>query len=107
MSEAGGNPDSMADVNAVLVADLHAAGNDRSAIVAAFGRFIDAGLPVCGSPSALWDHLSATLWKAGYDRPCRDRRTRIYGTVSHQRFGGGRPLGADWPWHEHPEADPD
>ncbi len=83
-----------------LVAALHAAGEDRERIAAAFGRFIDAGLPVCGSPSALWDHLGTALRRAGYDAAGRDRRTRIYSTVSHQRFGG-RPLPSDWPWHEH------
>jgi hypothetical protein len=88
-----------------LVARLHAAGDDRERIATALTRFIEAGLPVCGSPSALWEYLDKALRRAGYDPAERDRRTRIYSTVAHHRFGDGRPLPPDWPWHEREAAE--
>lgn len=90
---------------AELAAGLLAAGDDRERIAAAYRRFIDAGFPVCGSPSALWDYVGTALRRAGYDAPERDRRLRIYSTISWERFGT-RPYPPGWPWHEHPDAPP-
>jgi hypothetical protein len=81
-------------------AALRAAGDDRAAIIAVFERFIDEGMAIVYSPSALWDHVSTVIRRAGFDRSRWDRRMRLYSTVSNQRFSGGRPYGRDWPWSE-------
>jgi hypothetical protein len=91
------------EVVAELAAALLAAGNDREQVAAAFGRFIDAGLPICGSPSALWGYVSMALRKAGCDAAETDRRMRVYWTVSWERFCTV-PYAPNWPWHEHPET---
>jgi hypothetical protein len=82
------------------VAGLRSAGDDRAAILAVFERFIDEGMAIVYSPSALWDYVSMAIRRAGFDASQRDRRMRIYSTVSNRRFQGGRPYGPDWPWNE-------
>jgi hypothetical protein len=81
-------------------AGLRSAGEDRAAIIAVFERFIDEGMALVHSPSALWDHVGTAIRRAGFDASQRDRRMRIYSTVSNRRFQGGRPYGPDWPWNE-------
>ena len=81
-------------------AGLRSAGDERAAIVAVFERFIDEGISIVYSPSALWDYVSTVIRRAGFDTSQWDRRMRIYSTVSNQRFQGGRPYGPDWPWNE-------
>jgi hypothetical protein len=85
-------------------AGLRSAGDDRAPIIAVFERFIDEGMALVHSPSALWDYVSMAIRQAGFDASQWDRRMRIYSTVSNQRFQGGRPYGPDWPWNE-PEGD--
>jgi hypothetical protein len=87
-------------VNADTAAELRAAGDDREPIAAVIRSFLDRALDVLYHPSALWFEFEAALRQAGFDAVQRDRRMRIYGTVSHERFGGGRPLPPDWPWFE-------
>jgi hypothetical protein len=82
------------------VAGLRSAGDDRAAIVAVFERFIEEGMAIVYSPSALWDHVATVIRRAGFDGTQWDRRMRIYSTVSNRRFQGGRPYGPDWPWNE-------
>jgi hypothetical protein len=94
------------EVIAALVSALHAAGDDRGRIAEAFQQFIDAGFPVCKSPSALWDYLGTALRQGGYTGAGWDRRMRIYSTVSWERFSAPEPYPADWPWREHPDAEP-
>jgi hypothetical protein len=81
-------------------AGLRSAGDDRAAIIAVFERFIDEGMALVHSPSALWDYVSTVIARAGFDGSRWDRRMRIYSTVSNQRFQAGRPYGPDWPWNE-------
>jgi hypothetical protein len=76
-------------------AGLRSAGDDRAAILAVFEGFIDEGMPLIHSPSALWDYVSTVILRAAFDASQRDRRMRIYSTVSNQRFSGGRPYGPD------------
>jgi hypothetical protein len=92
---------------AATAPELRAAGDDREATAAAIRRFLDAAVDILFHPSALWFEFMAALKQAGFDHRQQDRRLRIYGTVSHERFGGGRPLPANWPWFEHegPEQD--
>jgi hypothetical protein len=74
-------------------AGLRSAGDDRAAIIAVFERFIEEGMAIVYSPSALWDYISMAIGRAGFDASQRDRRMRIYSTVSNRRFQGGRPYG--------------
>lgn len=80
---------------------LRDAGDDRTAVIAVIRAFLDEGMGVVGSPSALWDHFGTVLRRAGFDPAQRDRRLRIFSTVTGERFRGGRPYPPDWPWHEH------
>jgi hypothetical protein len=88
-------------VNAETAGRLREAGEDREAIAAVAKQFLEEALSVLSHPSALWFEWSKALRLAGYDAKQTDRRMRIYGTVSHERFGRGRPLPANWPWSEH------
>jgi hypothetical protein len=88
-------------VNAATAQRLREAGEDREGIAAAARLFLDEALAVLFHPSALWFEWSKALRLAGFDAKQTDRRMRIYGTVSHERFGRGRPLPPDWPWFEH------
>jgi hypothetical protein len=80
-------------------AGLRAAG-DRAAVVAVIRPFLDEGMEIAGSPSALWDHFGTVLRRAGFDAARRDWGFRIFSTVTRERFRGGRPFPPDWPWHE-------
>ena len=90
----------MEELIAELATSLRDAGDEREKIAAAFSKFIELGFPICNSPSALWEFVGTALRRAGLDATEQDRRLRIYSTVSHARFGSGRPLPPDWPWHE-------
>jgi hypothetical protein len=81
-------------------AQLRAAGEDRQAIMAAIRRFLDAGMTIIYSPSAMWEFFDTALRRAGFDGQECDRRTRIFSTVTNEVFQGGRPYPTDWPWHE-------
>jgi hypothetical protein len=81
-------------------AALRAAGGDRETIIAAIRRFLDAGMAIVYSPSAMWDYFRTTLDRAGFNDEEKDRRTRIFSTVTNEVFQGGRPYPPDWPWHE-------
>lgn len=87
---------------------LRLACGDRGAIVAAIEQFLDEGMPIVYSPSALWDYFATSSPSvpklAGYDATGIDRITRIFSTVTWERWGEGQPLPPDWPWHEQPEA---
>ena len=91
------------------VARLRAAAGEREPIAAAVRRFIDEGMEIVFSPSALWDYFAISHpdlpTQAGYDKADRDRIVRIYGTVSWEKFGGGRPVPAGYP-HERRDAEP-
>jgi hypothetical protein len=95
---------------------LRAATGPRDAIVAAIEQFLDEAESIVDegklrvySPSALWDHFAISSPSipemAGYDTQGRDRIVRIFSTVAHKRWGDGRPLPPDWPWHEQESAD--
>lgn len=92
---------------ATTAPELRAAGEDRELIAGVIRRFLDTAVDILFHPSRLWFEFMAVLKLAGFDSRQQDRRLRIYGTVSHERFGNGRPLPADWPWFEHegPEQD--
>ena len=83
---------------------IRAADGDRAGIVAAIEAFLDFGDAGDYSPSALWDYFSMSAptvpEMAGCDAAAEDRVVRIFSTCTHARYGGGRPLPADWPWHE-------
>jgi hypothetical protein len=85
-------------------AGLRAAGDDWAAIIAVIRPFLDEGMEITGSPSALWDHFGTALRRAKFDAAQRDRRFRIFSTVTQERFQGGRPYPPDWPWHEQDPA---
>lgn len=75
--------------------ELLEAGDGRDAVAEVARRFLDTGMKIVGSPMALWEHFAEVLDRAGYDATARDRRRRIYSTVSHERFSPGRPLPDD------------
>ena len=87
-------------------AGLRSAGDDRASIIAVFERFLDEGMVIVYSPSAMWDYVSMAIRRAGFDASQRDRRMRIYSTVTNRRFQGGRPYPPGWPWHEAEDAEP-
>ena len=86
-------------------AALRSVGDDRAAIIAVFERFLDEGMAIVYSPSAMWDYVGMALRRAGFDASQRDRRMRIFSTVTNWRFQGGRPYPPDWPWHETEDAE--
>jgi hypothetical protein len=83
---------------------LRAANGVRVAIVAAIERFLDFGDAGEYSPAELWDHFatsSPTVPElAGCDAAAEDMVIRIFSTCTNARYGDGRPLPEDWPWHE-------
>jgi hypothetical protein len=81
-------------------AALRAAGEDRAAIITAIRRFLDAGMAIVYSPSAMWDFFGMVLHRARFNKHEKDRRNRIFSTVTNEVFQGGRPYPPDWPWHE-------
>jgi hypothetical protein len=91
------------------VAKLRAAAGERNLIAVAIRQFLDEGMDIVYSPSALWDHLSIShpdlTTQAGYDKTERERIIRIFGTVAWEKFGGGRPSPAGHP-HEQADAEP-
>ena len=87
-------------------AALRSAGDDRAAILAVLERFLDEGLAIVYSPSAMWEYASMAMRRAGFDASQEDRGLRIYSTVTNRRFQGGRPYPPDWPWHEAEDAEP-
>jgi hypothetical protein len=108
MSEPG-DEDDRARIEAVIdraATGLRAAGDDRAAIIRVFESFLDEGMAVVYSPSAMWDYLGTVLRRAGLDAAQQDRRYRIFSTVTNRRFRGGKPYPPDWPWHETPDAEP-
>jgi hypothetical protein len=84
---------------------LQAADDDRAAIVRVFEAYLDEGMVVIFSPSAMWGYLGTVLCRAGLDAAQRDRRYQIFSTVTCQRFQGSQPYPPDWPWHETPETE--
>lgn len=80
------------------------AGDDRAAIVAAIEKFLDFGDAGEYSPAELWDYFAISAPTipalAGCDALAEDRLIRIFSTCTHARYGGGQPLGEDWPWYE-------
>jgi hypothetical protein len=83
-----------------IAAALQAAGEDRIAIIPIIRRFLDEGMAIVHSPSAMWDHFGTVLHRARFNEQEKDRRTRIFSTVTNEMFEGGRPDPPDWPWHE-------
>ena len=88
-------------------ASLRAAGDDRAAIIAAIRRFLDEGMAIMYSPSAMWDFFGMVLHRAGFNQQEKDRRMRVFSTVTNERFQGGRPYPLDWPWLEHDQPQPE
>jgi hypothetical protein len=88
-------------------AALRAAGEDRAAILPAIRRFLDEGMAIMNSPSAMWDFFGVVLYRAGFNEEEKDRRMRIFSTVTRERFQGGHPYPPDWPWHEQEQAEPE
>jgi hypothetical protein len=88
---------------------VQVAGGDRAAIVSAIERFLDFGDAGEYSPKELWDFFAndspSVAGLAGCDAATRDRVIRIFATCAHARYGGGRPLPANWPWHEQEAPD--
>ena len=82
-------------------ANLRAAAGQREALVVAIRRFLDEGMGIIASPSALWDFFAISHpdlpTQAGYHGTERDRILRIFGTVSWQKFGEGEPPPAGYP----------
>ena len=85
---------------------LRSVGDNRAVIIAVFERFLDEGMALIYSPSAMWDYVSMVIRRAGFDESQRDRRMRIFSTVRNQRFHGGRPYPPDWPWNVNEDAEP-
>ena len=88
-------------------AAMRAAGENRAAIITIIRRFLEAGMAIMNSPSAMWDFFGMVLHRAGFDEQQKDRRMRIFSTVTNERFQGGHPYPPDWPWHEHEQTEPD
>jgi hypothetical protein len=86
--------------------NLRAAGGDRTAIIAVYERYLDEGMVLVYSPSAMWDYLNSVMQLAGTSRQEKDRLYRIFSTVTQQKFRGGQPYPPDWPWHENEPSDP-
>jgi hypothetical protein len=86
-------------------ARLRADGEDREAIIATIRGFLDAGMAIVYSPSAMWDHFGTVLRRAGFNEQERDRRMRIFSTVTQEVFMDGQPYPPDWRWHEHDGAE--
>jgi hypothetical protein len=89
------------------VARLRAAAGERELIAAAIRQFLEEGMEIVYSPSALWDYFAISHpdlpTQAGYNQVERDRIVRIFGTVSWEKFGGGEPPPAGYP-HEQQDA---
>jgi hypothetical protein len=80
-------------------ARLREGGPKRAAVVAVIRRFLDEGQEIIYR-SLLWIYFQNALYEAGYGAWARDRRLRIYSTVSHEVIGGGEHLPEDWQWFE-------
>ncbi len=91
----------MARLRQETVARLRAAAGAREALAAAIRQFLDEGMAIVYSPSALWDYFAISHpdlpTQAGYDQAGRDRIIRIFGTVSWEKFGGGKPPPPGYP----------
>jgi hypothetical protein len=88
-------------------AALRTAGEDRAAIITAIRRFLEAGMAIVYSPSAMWDFFGMVLHRAGFNEQQKDRRTRIFSTVTNEIFQGGHPYPLDWRWHEQERTEPE
>jgi len=92
--------DLMDDLLDRTAAALLSAGDDRTAIIAAFEKFLDEGIAIVYSPSAMWDYVGMIMRRAELNDQQQDRHYRIFSTVTNRRFQGGRPYPPDRPWHE-------
>jgi len=105
-----GEPPRQGDLMDMLIGEtaaaLRAAGEDRAAIITAIRRFLQAGMAIVYSPSAMWDFFGVVLRRAGFTWQEHDRRMRIFSTVTNEVFQGGHPYPPDWPWHERTEPEP-
>jgi hypothetical protein len=97
------DPDAMTAMRRATADRLRAASGDREAIVAAIETFLDFGDAGDYSPSELWGYFAGSSPTvpalAGCDAIAEDRLIRIFSTCTY-RYGGGKPLGDDWPWYE-------
>ena len=104
LSDGEQDPEAMDEMCLDTAERIRTACGDRTAIVAAIERFLDFGDAGEYSPAALWDYFatsSPTVPEvAGCDPEAEDRVIRIFSTCTHARYSDGRPLPADWPWHE-------
>ncbi|MBV9124052.1 MAG: hypothetical protein JO112_11895 [Planctomycetes bacterium] len=82
------------------VVRLRAASGSRESIVVAIKQFLDEGMKIVYSPSAMWDFFGPLPRKAGYNERDTDRIMRIFSTVVNEVIMGGRPYPPDWPWFE-------
>lgn len=96
--------DAMATMCRDTAARARAANGDRAVIVVAIERFLDFGDASEYSPAELWDFFATSSptvpEMAGCDSTAEDRVIRIFSTCTHARYGDGKPLPSDWPWHE-------
>lgn len=98
------DPEAMSAMCLDTAGRIRAANGDRAGIAAAIEAFLDFGDAGDYSPFELWDYFSMSVPTvpalAGCDAAAEDRVVRIFATCTHARYGDGRPLPADWPWHE-------
>lgn len=68
MAEEQDSSDPMHTLIGETAAALRAAGEDRAAIITAIRRFLQAGMAIVYSPSAMWDFFGMVLHRAGSSR---------------------------------------